>query len=222
MAIVGLITRGSNGTFLVTLSQADAEAGLGVWKPRRGETPLWDFPAGTLYKREYAAYLVSRALGWPNIPPTVIRDGPYGIGALQLFIDAHPDSHYFTFGNAHPLESRQIAVFDVLVNNADRKAGHCLEGSDGRIWVIDHGLTFSAEPKLRTVIWDFHGQPIPQELTQDLAQLDAELDDELGFQLNDLLASDEISTLRERLRQLLATPRFPEPGPYRCVPWPTI
>src|ERR1700675_3037079 len=167
LEILGLMPNSSNYTFLAralgdgTRAKPDV---LGIYKPRRGEMPLWDFTDGTLCRREVAAYLVADELGWPNIPPTVLREGPEGLGSVQLFVEFDPDDHYFTLEQAHPDEFRKVALFDLVVNNADRKAGHCLLGTDGLIWVIDHGVCFNEEPKLRTVIWEFLGEPIPAGL----------------------------------------------------------
>lgn len=218
------VPRGSNATFLVHL-EADGEGrGWAIYKPRRGEAPLWDFPEGTLYRREYAAYLLSRLLGWPDIPPTVIRDGPYGIGSLQLYVDAIPDAHYFTFRSDRAAEARRIAAFDVIANNADRKAGHCLLGRDGRIWCIDHGITFNAMPKLRTVIWDFAGEPLPEDILAGLRRLAVQLqqDSPLVQELKGLLAPAEWDAFRRRVDGLIQAGRFPDPPPYRHIPWPMI
>ena len=170
LEVLGLLPNASNHTFLVRPRADDGEHGiLAVYKPRRGETPLWDFPEGTLCAREVATYVVARTLGWPNVPATVLRDGPFGIGSVQRFVPSEPDEHYFTLAERFPAEFRRVAAFDLVINNADRKAGHCLLGEDGRIHVVDHGVCFSDEPKLRTVIWDFIGEPIEETVREDLA-----------------------------------------------------
>ena len=157
----------SNATFLVNASLDGIEVPA-VYKPQRGERPLWDFPDGTLCHREVAAYELSEALGWSIVPETVLRDGPYGIGMVQRFVDHDPDDHYFTLLEAHMDDFRRFAAFDVLANNADRKGGHCLLAQrDGHIWGIDHGLTFHVADKLRTVIWDFAGEPRPRRRSLD-------------------------------------------------------
>ena len=140
--VQGMLPWSSNYTLLATVRN-DGLQGLAVYKPRRGERPLWDFPRGTLCQREVAAYLLSEALGWSLVPPTILRDGPYGIGSVQLFIDAQEDAHLFTIQQegSYEQELERLAVFDVLANNADRKSGHCLKGADRRLWAIDHGLT---------------------------------------------------------------------------------
>ncbi len=158
--LLGLLPNASNAAFLARCRAGDEER-FAVYKPSRGETPLWDFPEGTLHRREVAAFVVAAALGWPNVPPTVLRDGPEGPGSLQLFVRFQVGEHYFTLQDERREDFRRVALFDLVVNNADRKAGHCLLGEDGRIWVIDHGVCFSDEPKLRTVIWDFLDEPIP-------------------------------------------------------------
>lgn len=221
----GLMPDSSNYTFLVRLSDGDLE-GLAIYKPRRGERPLWDFPRGTLCQRETAAYLVSEALGWQLVPPTVLRDAePHGIGSMQLFIDADPRAHYFSLQGNFDDVFRRIAAYDVLVNNADRKGGHILLSSDGRIWAIDHGITFHVEPKLRTVIWDFAGQPLPTPLAQQIAAFCSRLEtasDPLIEALAGLLDPREIDALRRRTERLLRRPHFPHPGSGRSMPWPPI
>ena len=223
MEALGLLPWSSNYTFLTTVRDASLQC-LAVYKPQRGERPLWDFPQGTLCLREVAAYLVSQALGWSFIPPTVLRDGPQGLGSVQLFIDAEPEAHYFTFRDEHVPELQRIALFDCLTNNADRKGGHCLRGKDGRIWAVDNALTFHTDHKLRTVIWDFAGQPIPEDLLQDLMAFRDRLaqSDLLVETLSRLLAAEEMEALKQRLDVLLKRATFPEPGPGRHVPWPPI
>ena len=170
LTLDGLFRTGSNYTFLVHVLHQDLQLSA-VYKPTLGERPLWDFHSGTLYMRERASYLVAQALSWDFIPCTVIREGPYGIGSLQEFIDTVPQSSYFTLREECPEELERIALFDCLSNNADRKASHCLKDWGGRIWSIDHGLTFHQDPKLRTVIWDFAQEPISSYLMEQIAGL---------------------------------------------------
>ncbi|OGO36594.1 MAG: hypothetical protein A2147_09055 [Chloroflexi bacterium RBG_16_57_8] len=213
---------GSNSVFLVGLSR-NGEERRAIYKPRRGEAPLWDFPDGTLFQREFAAYLVSQALGWRLVPPTVIRGGPYGVGVVQLFVRATYGDSYPSLAETHAREFRRIAAFDLLVNNADRKAGHCLQGEDGRIWGIDHGLTFHEMPKLRTVLWEFAGQRIPDDLLDDLRGLRRQLEREqpLHGSLSRLLSAREVEALQERLKTILQQPAFPSwSGSYHSIPWP--
>jgi uncharacterized repeat protein (TIGR03843 family) len=216
----GILPWSSNYTYLASVHDGELEA-MAVYKPRRGERPLWDFPRGTLYLREYAAYLVSQVLGWPLVPPTVVRDGPQGMGALQLYIDNDPQANYFTFRDERIEDVQRIAAFDLVVNNADRKAGHCLLGRDGHVWAIDHGITFHPEPKLRTVIWEFTGQPIPPPLLDDLRRLCLRLQpaEPLSGVLKRLLLPEEIHALRDRLDTLLSDRTFPEPD---TIPWPPV
>lgn len=225
MDVEGLMPDSSNYTFLTRITHAELH-GLAIYKPRRGERPLWDFPRGTLCQREAAAFLLSDALGWSIVPPTVLRDGPeYGVGSVQLFIDADPQSHYFNMRGANHAAFKRIAAFDVIANNADRKGGHILKDRDGHLWGIDHGITFHAEPKLRTVIWEYAGQPIPDDLLSDIQNLCGQLedaDDPLPAALKELLDRVEIEALRRRIDRLLRRPRYPEPTGGRSMPWPPI
>jgi uncharacterized repeat protein (TIGR03843 family) len=220
-----LLPSGSNYVFLVGLGDAEVGEGLGVYKPERGEAPLWDFPDGSLYRRERAAYLLACDLGWNFIPPTVIRDGPHGIGTVQLFIPHDPRENYFTLRDSCQPALRQMALFDVVANNADRKGGHCLRDAGGRIWGIDHGLTFHASNKLRTVIWDFADDPIPADLLADLGALAGRLENphaSIRAELGALLHRSEIEALCARVDEVLRRPVFPRPGARRAVPWPPV
>jgi hypothetical protein len=218
----GLLPWGSNYTFLMSVCDADAET-LAIYKPQRGERPLWDFPDGTLCLRETAAFVVSEALEWHIVPPTVLRDGPQGYGMVQQFIDHDPDRHYFTFGPQQKSQLQMIALFDYVVNNADRKGGHCLLDSGGGIWAIDHGICFHTQPKLRTVIWDFAEQSIPLGLIDDLAQfLDEECREGISAELRPLLTHGEIQAMFKRAEGLVRAKKYPEPGPGRQYPWPPI
>lgn len=194
----------------------------GIYKPHRGERPLWDFPSG-LYRREVAAYELSAWLGWTVIPPTVLRDADYGLGSVQLFIDADFTRHYFTFLEDEGFHDqlRTMAVFDVVANNADRKGGHVLVDSGGHLWGIDQGLCFNVEPKLRTVIWDFAGEKIPAHLIPDLERLALASDDELGA-LTQLLMPDEREAMRVRTIRLLRTNELPAPRSDHAYPWPLV
>jgi hypothetical protein len=224
LEVVGLLQGASNYTFLAQLGPHPPSGIAVVYKPARGESPLWDFEAGTLYRREVAAYQLSKALGWPRIPPTVVREsGPHGIGALQLFVEA--DRRHFLSQQAVQRDTwLQIALFDVIANNADRKSGHCLFDAEDRVWVIDHGLTFHTDPKLRTVIWDFSGEPLPPELCGDLEGALMSLEKgTLATALDPLLRPGEVRLLKRRLRGVLAPAwRFPEPTSAWSVPWPPV
>ncbi len=213
----------SNYTFVVQLA-LDEQEGFGVYKPQAGERPLWDFPTGTLGNRECATYEFAQALGWGLTPPTVLRDGEAGEGSLQLFVPHDTESNFFTLRDDHPEESFRLAVFDVLANNADRKGGHCFVGPDGRVWAVDNGLTFHEERKLRTVIWDYSGDPIPDALLADVARVGDDLDSEgpCTRVLAALLDGSEVEALRERIRRLLADPVMPSPRHRRDLPWPWL
>jgi Phosphatidylinositol 3- and 4-kinase len=223
LEIIGLLPRASNDTYLARLCSEDVET-LAVYKPAAGEAPLWDFAEGTLSSREVAAYIVAKALGWPGVPPTVLRDGPAGTGSVQLFIDMDSrGEHYFTLRESRADDFRRIALFDAAVNNADRKSGHCLLDREGKIFVIDHGVCFGEEPKLRTVIWDFVGERIPAGLSADLRRLAASLaGGELRARLIGLLKNQEIDAVRDRAETLVSGGAFPRPGPGRHYPWPVV
>ena len=185
LALDGLMPWSSNYTFLAHIEDSGATPIHAIYKPIRGEQPLWDFPRGTLARRETASYLVSRALGWNLVPPTVFRRGPHGRGSVQLFVNVNQDAHFFTFraDPAYAPALRALTLFDVISNNADRKGGHCLAAGDGRIIAIDQGLCFHEEPKLRTVVWDFAGQPIETGLADDVQRLHAQLGAEARWRL---------------------------------------
>lgn len=231
----GLLPWSSNYAFLVQVCEGDAEV-RAVYKPLRGERPLWDFPQGTLCHREQATYLVAEALGWHLIPPTVMREGQHGMGSVQLFIDHDPEEHYFTFEGDPVLrpQLQQIALLDVIINNADRKAGHVLlqtaaagdePGQAGRLWGIDHGICFHTDYKLRTVIWEFSGEGIAGELMSDLDNLQQKLNkDKSGLTrlLGRHLSQPEIAAIGRRLERLRIEGTFPDPGPGRHYPWPPI
>ena len=223
LSIAGRLPWSSNLTFLVVLESDDERDGLplnAVYKPASGEQSLWDFPDG-LYRREVAAYALSEALGWGLVPPTVAReDGPFGPGSLQLFVEADYEQHYFTLleEGGHDDVLRTMCAFDVVANNADRKSGHVLQGACDRLWAIDHGLCFHRQTKLRTVIWDFVGEEVPDRVLADLGQLAANPPGELA----DLLSDEELVALAERTAWLLESGVFPEPIGDRPYPWPMV
>jgi uncharacterized repeat protein (TIGR03843 family) len=243
--IEGRMPWSSNGTFLCSLTAAapaspaspaspapegeaagggadsQAASGAAIYKPFRAERPLWDFPDG-LYRREVAAYELAVALDWDMVPQTVERhDAPLGLGSLQRFVNADFEQHYFTLleEEAHHPALRRMAIFDVLANNADRKGGHCLIDDAGHIWGIDHGLCFHTAHKLRTVIWDFAGQDIGDDLVADIAGF---VERGLSPALRHLLLGDEAEALLQRARALLARPRFPQPRTDHPYPWPLV
>ena len=217
--VKGRMPGASNVTLLVECALGKDTA-LAIYKPRRGERRLWDFPPG-LWKRELAAYLLSESLGWGIVPLTVPRDGPHGEGSLQLFVHADFEQHYFTLREdaRHHDQLRRMCAFDVVSNNADRKGGHCLLDPDGTIYGIDNGLCFHVEPKLRTVIWDFAGEPLPPEIQHDLERLVAR---PLPPALRGLLAPEECSILVKRARALAKSGRFPTDTVGRGYPWPLV
>jgi uncharacterized repeat protein (TIGR03843 family) len=225
LEVLGRLRYSSNGAFLVQ-ARAEGVEVPAVYKPRRGERPLWDFPDGTLSRREVAAYEVSHALGWGVVPVTVLReDGPVGEGALQRFVEHDPDEHYFTLLPDHEARFRRFAAFDVLVNNADRKGGHCLHDlANGEILGIDHGLTFHRAWKLRTVIWDFAGERVPADLLDDVCRVSADaIDGPLARRLDGLVSPPELAALSVRAADLAREARFPDPDPgYHSVPWPLV
>jgi uncharacterized repeat protein (TIGR03843 family) len=217
--VAGRLPWSSNHTFLATCSRGD-DVVPAVYKPGRGERPLWDFPGG-LYHREVAAYELATHLGWEFVPETVLRhDAPMGPGSLQRFVPADFSEHYFSVleSGRHHEELQAMCAFDVVANNADRKSGHCLLGRDGRVWGVDHGLCFHYEPKLRTVIWDWSGEPIPARLLADLERVASE-----PPPLGGLLDEAELLALARRAQALVEVGRFPAPDSrHRPYPWPLV
>jgi hypothetical protein len=209
----------SNATFLVNIT-VESRAAQAIYKPLRGERPLWDFEPG-LHRRELAAYRLAVALGLDLVPPTVIRDGPLGEGSMQWYVDADHQQHYFTIHESrddlHDV-LREVALFDLLANNTDRKSGHVLIDVDDHIWGIDHGLCFAADFKLRTVVWEFAGEPIPERLVQRAGSLAEQVP--LGIAA--LLADDEVEALRERAEWVVEHPVFPIDRSGRRYPWPLV
>lgn len=216
---------GSNYTFLCHVEHQENTI-QAVYKPVRGERPLWDFPSETLSGREVAAFLISRAGGWDFVPPTVYRqEAPAGPGSLQLHIDHDPEYHYFNFTPEDKSRLRPIALFDAVINNTDRKGGHILKDPDDKLWLIDHGVCFHTEPKLRTVIWDFAGQPFSSEAASRLKTLKTGLSSgtALREELDKYLSLREIQAMCARIDQLLDANAYPEPGSERyAIPWPPV
>lgn len=203
---------GSNYTFLAKLRDVDGREMRAIYKPMKGEIPLWDFESGTLYKREYAAYLFSRILGWDFVPETVIREGPYGVGSMQRFVEHEPGVTYRELRESHRGELKRIACFDIIANNADRKAVHCIKGLDGRVWGIDHGLTFNAAFTLRTVIWDFWGEELEAEIVEAMEGFLGEVAAPEGLvkELVGQLQPEEVEALAQRTGWLAKAGAFPE------------
>jgi uncharacterized repeat protein (TIGR03843 family) len=219
LEVLGRMPWSSNATYLCEVRCGEQQM-RAIYKPRRGERPLWDFPSG-LDHREVAAYELSHALGWDLVPLTVLRDGPLGTGSVQAFVDAVVEEHYFTLyeNPAHHDALRAMCAFDLIGNNTDRKSGHVLLGLDGRIIGIDHGLMFHHEFKLRTVIWEFGGEPIPPHL---LAAADALASSDLPDPLATLLDPFERDAVRARARALVRAGCFPIDETGRRYPWPLV
>jgi len=201
-----------------------------IYKPQSGERPLRDFPGGTLHNRERAAYLVSRELGWPNIPPTVIRAGPHGEGSVQLFIDAAPVQdnreleNYFSLRDKRLEDFHDMAMFDALVHNADRKGGSCIVSDDRKLWAIDHGLTFNQFARRRTVMFEFNGTEYPPNLLNDVEVLVNALESEskLSAELKQLISQPEVEDVVTRAKEMIEFGHYPYLDPDANVPWPMV
>lgn len=219
----GILRWSSNYAFLVAVAHDDLTV-TAVYKPQKGERPLWDFPDGTLCYREYASFLTSQVLGWEIVPPTALREGSRGLGSVQFYIDHDPEMNYFAFDETKVPQLMRMAVFDYLINNTDRKGGHCLVDAQGHVWGIDHGITFHTANKLRTVIWDYAGQDIPDAFLTDVERLAEQMDGSTSFRhgLSRLLSSAEINAFETRIRYILRERRYPLPGPGPNYPWPPV
>jgi uncharacterized repeat protein (TIGR03843 family) len=250
LAVLGRIRSASNGTFLCEARLDDSVVQC-VYKPVAGEQPLWDFPDGTLAGREYSAFLISDALGWNVVPHTIIRQGPAGLGMVQAWVeqpedpsgpglvdlcpaDSIPDGYMsvltaygyageeVTLVHADNAELRRMAVFDVIVNNADRKGGHILAGADGVVYGVDHGISLHIHDKLRTVLWGWAGKPIDDDTVDSLRTLENRLGRKLGSRLRSHITAAEVDALCRRVRALVADPVMPSPGGRRPLPWPAF
>ncbi|MET9431945.1 MULTISPECIES: SCO1664 family protein [unclassified Streptomyces] len=251
LTVRGQVREASNAVLLCSVAHEGREADC-VYKPVAGERPLWDFPDGTLAQREVAAYEVSEATGWGLVPPTVLRDGPYGPGMVQLWIDGDPsatpllslvdedepgegwkavglaevgEGRTALLVHADDVRLRRLAVLDAVINNGDRKGGHLLPGPDGRLYAIDHGVTFHVDDKLRTLLWGWAGEPLPEEALEVLARLDAALAPgaALATRLAELLTPAEVTAARDRVAELRKSARHPEPsGQWPAIPWPPV
>ncbi|SDG07919.1 conserved hypothetical protein [Blastococcus aurantiacus] len=216
----GRMLDASNVTLVGAIRSGDL-GGECVYKPVAGERPLWDFPDGTLAGREISAFLVSEATGWRVVPPTVLREGPFGPGMVQLWIDGDEDVDLAEFVRRDDPALRRMAVFDAVVNNADRKGGHIIPMPDGHVYGVDHGICFSVEPKLRTLLWRWAGRPIPLAALEVLERLSEELLGDLGEQLHEHLTRREVRRTQQRVAELLRTKLHPEPsGDWPALPWP--
>ena len=246
--ITGRLVDASNATLFGTVGADGVEIRC-VYKPVRGERPLWDFPDGTLAGREYGAFLVSEAAGLHVVPPTLLREGPFGPGMVQAWVDTDDERELVdvcspkkvpagwigvlrargdrgepaVLAHADTPALKRMAAFDVVVNNADRKGGHVLAGTDGHLYGVDHGLTLHVEDKLRTVLWGWVGEPLPGEVVEALEKLRTELDGTFADVLGEHVTRREVRTLAARVDALIAEPRFPEPSGYGpAIPWPAF
>jgi uncharacterized repeat protein (TIGR03843 family) len=220
LEVKGRLVDASNATLYCTVALEAVEA-VCVYKPIAGERPLWDFPDGTLAFREVAAFAVSAASGWDLVPPTVLRDGPYGPGMCQLWIDVDDRVDLVDLARSEHPDLRRMSVLDAVINNADRKGGHLLPTTSGHVYGVDHGVCFSVEDKLRTLLWQFRGDALADELVEVLQRLRADLDGPLGATLGDLLATQEIRKTVRRVDRLLSTGAHPQPSQdWPAIPWP--
>lgn len=225
LEVIGRLVGSSNNAMVVRVD--GREDLLAVWKPTRGEQPLFDFPVGTLTRREVAAYLVSEAIGWGIVPPTLLREGPYGEGMVQQWIDVDREVDIVAMIMADDPRLRRVAVLDAVLNNTDRKGGHLLPIPGGHLYAVDHGVTFSVVPKLRTLLWAWEGEAFDDEERAGLERVQAGLEDGeaggLGAALQELLAAPEVEATRIRVEELLAAGIFPSPNPeWPAIPWPPI
>jgi uncharacterized repeat protein (TIGR03843 family) len=220
---IELLDQGSNYTFFATLSSNSNTKINAIYKPKNGEIPLRDFPKGTLFKRERAAYLLSRILKWKFIPPTIIKEGPYGIGSLQYYVNHDPSIHYLNIKGNYENEFGIISIFDWICNNADRKAGHIIYGNDGNIWGIDQGLTFNTEYKMRTVIWYEPNQVIPDFIIEKLSTLNNKLLSKsvVSKEIQELLTKEELIATVQRIQEIIKLGTFPDIR-FGRVPWPLL
>jgi len=218
--VTGRLVDASNATLYASVTLEDTTAAC-VYKPVAGERPLWDFPDGTLAAREVAAYEVSEATGWRIVPPTVLRDGPFGPGMCQLWIDVDEAVDLVALARSNHPQLRRMAVFDAVVNNADRKGGHLLPTGDGHVFGVDHGVCFSTDDKLRTILWGWRGRRLPGETCEVLSRVRTGLGQELGARLSGLLDPEEVEAVRHRVDALLLSGVHPGPSDeWPAVPWP--
>lgn len=220
IAVEGRLVDASNATLFVVVSHQGEET-RAIYKPVAGERPLWDFPDGNLASRERAAYLVDQALGFNHIPLTIVRDGPFGIGAVQQWIEIDESIDLEVFFRKDDPQLREVALLDAVINNTDRKIGHLLPEPSGHLYICDHGVTFHEEDKLRTVLWQWSGQPLRELEVKALQDLLRKISGQELEELNSLLTRGEIAALEERINRLLVTGIFPEPNPeWPHIPWP--
>jgi len=220
LSIEGRLLDASNATLFCTVTLEECNAAC-VYKPVRGERPLWDFPDGTLAGREVSAYLVSEATGWGLVPPTVLRDGPFGTGMCQLWVDVDDEVDLQVLARSDHQDLRRMSVLDAVINNADRKGGHLLPTTRGRVHGVDHGVSFSREDKLRTLLWQWRGEPLTDEAVEVLSRLRAELEGPLADALLALLTRREVRRTIDRVDALLTSGVHPFPSQdWPAIPWP--
>jgi uncharacterized repeat protein (TIGR03843 family) len=222
LTVEGRLVQASNATLYCAVESGRVRAAC-VYKPVSGERPLWDFPDGTLAQREVAAYAVSQVMGWNIVPPTVHRDGPYGPGMVQLWVEPDPDVDLVALSRSEAPAIRRMAVFDAVINNADRKIGHLLPPGGAHVYGCDHGVTFSAEYKLRTVLWQWRGERLTDEAVEALTRVRDALDGGLGERLSGLLTAEEVAATRHRVELMLKHRIHPYPSEdWPAVPWPPL
>jgi hypothetical protein len=218
--IEGRLVDASNATLFISVEH-EGRSLSAIYKPIAGERPLWDFPDGNLASRERAAYLISEAMGIGCVPLTILRDGPFGAGMVQQWIDVDEDIDLEDYFRQDLPELRAVALFDAVINNTDRKIGHLLPSSDGKLYVCDHGVTFHVENKLRTVLWQWAGKDLSENELAQLSHLLNYLDTEVNSEIHQLITLDEIAALQRRIHDLLAQSKFPHPNPdWPHIPWP--
>lgn len=220
ITVEGRLVDASNATLFVSIT-AGNDSTKAIYKPVAGERPLWDFPDGNLANRERAAFLIDRALGFNHVPKTILRDGPFGIGMVQQWIDIDEDIDLEHFFRGDDPQLREVALFDAVINNTDRKIGHLIPEKGGHLYICDHGVTFHEEDKLRTVLWQWAGQRLTAHEIATLQSLHVFVESQDAEELQELLTQDEISALKSRMETLISTSLFPEPNPeWPHIPWP--
>ncbi|MBP6147506.1 MAG: SCO1664 family protein [Candidatus Planktophila sp.] len=220
ITVEGRLVDASNATLFVSITAGD-DSTKAIYKPVAGERPLWDFPDGNLANRERAAFLIDRALGFNHVPKTILRDGPFGIGMVQQWIDIDEDIDLEHFFRGDDPQLREVALFDAVINNTDRKIGHLIPEKGGHLYICDHGVTFHEEDKLRTVLWQWAGQRLTAHEIATLQSLHVFVESQDAEELQELLTQDEISALKSRMETLISTSLFPEPNPeWPHIPWP--
>jgi hypothetical protein len=220
ITVEGRLVDASNATLFVSIADGESST-KAIYKPVAGERPLWDFPDGNLASRERAAYLIDQALGFGHVPQTILRDGPFGFGMVQQWIEIDEEIDLEVFFRLDDPQIREVALFDAVINNTDRKIGHLIPEKGGQLYICDHGVTFHQEDKLRTVLWQWAGERLTANEITSLESLKDYVESENAGELRDLLTPDEIAALKRRIDELISTSVFPEPNPeWPHIPWP--